>query len=87
MLREILQSAFRRTSYRDIKEWHSTTKCPLSYFTVTSVLNQDKEPAVATFIVIAYLMEVPIKEISDACKAAGDTVFWRILTEVQNGKR
>jgi hypothetical protein len=87
MLHEILQAAFKKSGYRDMKDWHTATKCPLSYFTVTSIINQDKEPAIPTFIVIAYLLDIPIKDIAEACKAAGDTVFHRILTEANHGKR
>jgi hypothetical protein len=87
MLHEILQSAFRRSGCRDLKDWHTSTKCPLSYFTVTSIINQGKEPSISTFIVIAYLLGMPVKDISAHCKKTGDTVFHKILTEVQHGKQ
>jgi hypothetical protein len=79
VLVEILQDAFRRADYNDIKHWHKQTKCPLSYYTCTTVLNESKEPSVPSFIVMAYLLEIPTDEIARALKDAGDGIFWRLI--------
>lgn len=84
-LANIIQNAFRRSKYASAKEWHTDSKMPLSYFTLTKTID-GAEPSVPSFIVMAYLIGIPIKDIADACKEAGDTVFWRILTDSQKEK-
>ena len=79
MLSEKIKKKFHQSKYSNVKEWKDSTKCPLSLFTLTSVINQGKEPSIPTFIIMAYLLDFTPAEISAICKAAGDTVFWKLI--------
>jgi hypothetical protein len=78
-LSEKIKMKFKMSSYTGVKEWKDTTKCPLSLFTCTSVINQGKEPSIPSFITMAYLLGFTPGEIAAACKESGDTIFWRLV--------
>lgn len=80
MLSEKIRKKFQASKYAAVKEWKDDTKCPLSLFTLTSVINQAKEPSVPSYIIMAYLLGTAPEEIAEDCKAAGDTVLWRLIS-------
>lgn len=78
---DMIRSAYRHSHIKDIKELGSLVGDQVSYFTCTKVINTDHEPSIEVFIVMAYHLEIPAKEIAAACKASGeDHVFWKLLT-------
>lgn len=79
MLSEILADAFRKSTYTNVKEWRDRTDCRLSTETVSKVLLRGVEPGIPTFVTMAYHLGITPAEIAEACKAAGDTVFWKLI--------
>lgn len=89
MLREIIEKKFKMSAYSNVREWYDATKCPLSHYTCTSVILQSREPGISSFIVMAYLLDVPIPEIAAACKASDSAegkLFAEILIKAAKGK-
>lgn len=80
MLSEQISSKFKKTKYTTVKDWKNESKCPLSLELLTSVINRGREPSIPAAITMLYLLGTPPAEIASICKAAGDDVFWRIIS-------
>jgi len=79
MLSEKIRDKFQKSTYITVKDFQTTSKCPLSLETLTSVINRGKEPSIPAFIQMAYSLGLTPGEISETCKAAGDNIFWRLI--------
>ncbi len=88
-LNEILAARFRRASFTTIKEFWVSTGCKsqLSEETVSRVIGRGHEPGIPTFVIIAYYLGIPAKDIALACRRAGDTAFANLLDPPAAAKR
>ena len=89
-LNEILAAKFRRTKYSTVKEFwmNSGCKAQLSEETVSRVIGpRAHEPGVPTFVVMAYFLGMPAKDIAKACRQAGDVAFANLLDPPEAAKR
>ncbi len=86
MLGKMLAERFNRTDetgkreWASVKEWMEATGCDnLSTETASRIFFRGGEPAIPTFITMAYYLNFSPTEIAAACKEAGDKVFWRLI--------
>lgn len=82
MLSDKISKKFKISAFSTVKDFQTSTKCPLSLETLTAVVNRGKEPSIPAFIIMAYLLGFTPLEIADACKEAGDTIYWRLISPV-----
>lgn len=82
MLSELLAEKFKNSRYNTVKDWKTDTRCELSTETVSKVLLRGVEPGIPTFIIMAYRLGFTPVEISNACKAAGDTTFYKLIAPI-----
>lgn len=78
-LHKIIQDKFRNSRYENVKEFHTSTRCPLSQFTCTRIILQNSEPSLESAMVMLYLLGTPPDEMIQICKDHGDNVFWRMM--------
>lgn len=83
MFSKLLKEKFQMSTHRDVKAWKDSTRCPLSNETVSKVLLRGFEPSVPTFITMAYYLGFTPSEIAAACKASGDTLYYRLIAPLE----